>query len=95
MKARLTLEGVHMDTTQVEPQTRDAHDILHTLPVQHPSPAKSVMDFVAEEPEDGVTLGQSAVLRNFVTGLSWAMGALLLGMVVWMTYSAGREYMLP
>jgi len=85
-----------METGHVEAPSHlnDAQHLLKTLPVQPPAhPAKSVMDFVAEESENGMPHGEGVFFSRFMTGITWTMFAVALGALVWMTYAAGKEYL--
>ena len=66
----------------------DAHRLIDTLPVRHPTSTNAIRKSISQEPEDPPPPGESPSIQAFLTGLSWATYAFAVVAVVFLTWSA-------
>jgi hypothetical protein len=73
------LEVFAMAKDQVELLTRDAKHVLDSLPVKERPTDKIIKDTLVHEAENPPPPGESPGFQAFMTGLTWAGYALIIG----------------
>ena len=79
-------------------RTGDAKHIIDSLPVKPPrkSPTTLMRNSIAEETEDVSPPGEGPAFRMFLTGLSWVVNVIAIGVAGLLTWAIGdgiRHYL--